>query len=64
MNSAFLKKVFSVRQFARDYKKFLSKNDLTQETFQKEFLKDNTKKINSMGECLKQCLNTKNYKSL
>ncbi len=34
------------------------------ETFQNEFLKDNKKKVATMNEAVKQCLNTKNYKSL
>lgn len=57
MNTAFLKGVFSVEQFAKDYKRFLK-------TFQNEFLKDNKKKINSMTDAVKACISTKNYKSL
>lgn len=57
MNTSFLKKVFSVYRFYRDYKKFLK-------TFQNEFLKDNKKKIATMNEAVKQCINTKNFKSL
>lgn len=34
------------------------------ETFQNEFLKDNKKKINSMSDAVKVCINTKNYKPL
>jgi hypothetical protein len=64
MNTAFLKSVFSVEQFAKDYKRFLSKFLVNEETFQNEFIKDNKKKINSMSDAVKICLNTKNYKSL
>lgn len=34
MNTAFLKSVFSVQAFARDYKRFLSKDSINLETFQ------------------------------
>lgn len=64
MNTAFLKSVFSVEQFAKDYKKFLSNFSLIPETFQNEFIKDNKKKINSMSDAVKACINTKNYKPL
>lgn len=64
MNTSFLKKVFSVYRFYRDYKKFLSMFAAIVETFQNEFLKDNKKKIATMNEAVKQCINTKNFKSL
>jgi hypothetical protein len=64
MNTSFLKKVFSVYRFYRDYKKFLSMLSTIVETFQNEFLKDNKKKIATMNEAVKQCINTKNFKSL
>jgi hypothetical protein len=64
MNTAFLKSVFSVEQFAKDYKRFLSKPLIMLETFQNEFLKDNNKKIHSMSDAVKACINTKSYKSL
>ena len=64
MNANFLKKVFSIYKFYRDYKKFLSKFIFIPETFQTEFLKDNLKKVATMNEAVKQCINSKNFKSL
>ena len=57
MNANFLKKVFSIYRFYRDYKKFLK-------TFQNEFLRDNRKKAGTMTDAVKQCLSAKNFKSL
>jgi len=64
MNANFLKKVFSIYKFYRDYKKFLSILICILETFQTEFLKDNQKKVGTMNEAVKQCINSKNFKSL
>lgn len=64
MNSNFLKKVFSIYRFYRDYKKFLSMPSPILETFQNEFLKDNRKKVGTMSDAVKQCLAARNFKSL